>query len=268
MKYIAFTFDDGRSDNYLVAKRIMDKYQLFGTVYITTGFIDGTWKSKDVLQSPTRPLTVEEINELHASGWEIGLHGDKHKSQVDDMRTALDKLRSWGITNSDWGISVPNSNTSDAEIKTLLESEYGEKIVYIRRGRKCDTSNLKNRVLYVLYSTLKLKWAYRLFNAENVFFLGDENRSNIQSIVVKSNDSADLIVDFIETLPDNSVAVLMLHSILSPDHVMCGKDPWSWDEKNFEILCSELKNMEINNGLKVKTLMEIVKGLMDEKGRK
>lgn len=259
MKYIAFTFDDGRSDNYLLAKRIMDKYQFSGTVYITTGFIDGTWEDNDVLQSPTRPLTVEEINGLHSSGWEIGLHGDKHKTQKDDMRIALDKLQSWGITNDCWGISVPNSSASETEINALLESEYGKKIVYIRRGRKCNTAKLKNKVLYVLYSVLKSKSAYRCFNAENVFLYNRENRSNIPSVVVKSNDRAVMLIDFIKTLPDESVVVLMLHSILSSDHAMCGKDPWSWDENNFEILCSRLKNMENSNELKVRTLMKIMK---------
>jgi len=258
MKFLAFTFDDGRSDNYLLAKRIMDKYQFCGTVYITTGFIDGTWENKDVLQSPTRPLTVEEINGLHSSGWEIGLHGDKHKTQKDDMRTALDKLQSWGITNDCWGISVPNSSASEKEINALLESEYGKKIVYIRRGRKCNTAKFKNKVLYVLYSVLKSKLAYRYFNADNVFLYRNCNSSNVPSVVVKSNDRADMLIDFIKTLPDGSVVVLMLHSILSADHAMCGKDSWSWDERNFEMLCSGLKDMENNNNLKVKTLMEII----------
>ena len=260
MKFIAFTFDDGRSDNYFLAKRIMDKYHFRGTVYVTTGFIDGTWEGQDILQSPTRPLTVEEINELYSSGWEIGLHGDKHKTQKDDMRTALEKLQLWGITNCNWGISIPNSSTSETEINTLLESEYGKKIVYIRRGRKCDTAKFKNKVLYVLYSVLKSKLAYRCFNADNVFLYRDYNSSNVPSVVVKSNDSADLIIDFIKTRPDNSVVVLMLHSILSSDHAMCGKDPWSWDEKNFETLCSGLKDLTDNNDLQVKTLMEIMKG--------
>lgn len=260
MKFIALTFDDGRSDNYLLAKRVMDKYHFRGTVYVTTGFIDGTWEGQDILQSPTRPLTVEEINRLYSSGWEIGLHGDKHKTQKDDMRTALEKLQLWGITDCNWGISIPNSSTSETEINTLLESEYGKKIVYIRRGRKCNTAKFKNKVLYVLYSVLKSELAYRCFNADNVFSYRDCNRSNVPSVVVKSNDRADLIIDFIKTLPDNSVVVLMLHSILSSDHAMCGKDPWSWDEKNFETLCSGLKDLTDNNDVQVKTLMEIMKG--------
>lgn len=260
MIYLAFTFDDGRSDNYLLAKRIMDKYRFCGTVYVTTGFIDGTWEGKDILSSPTRPLNANEIKELHKSGWEIGLHGDKHQTQVDDMRTALTKLQSWGIENCSWGISVPNSNANEAEISAMLESDYGKYISYIRRGRKCDTSQLKNKVLYVLYSILRSKWAYRHFNSENILSLGSMDKSNIPSVVVKSDDKPNLIMDFIKRLPDNTGVVLMLHSILPSDHKMCGKDPWSWDEKNFEILCSELKAMETNDKIKILPLIELAKG--------
>ena len=82
MKYAAFTFDDGRSDNDSLVKHIMESYRFRGTVYITTGFIDGTWVEKDVLRSPSEPLTVDEIKALYDSGWEIGLHGDKHQTTV------------------------------------------------------------------------------------------------------------------------------------------------------------------------------------------
>ena len=227
MKFLALTFDDGRSDNYLLAKQIMDKYKFRGTVYVTTGFIDGTWDGSDVLGSPTRPLTVSEVNELVSYGWEIGLHGDKHKTEVDDMRAALNKLHLWGVNNCDWGISVPNSSADETEIDAILKSEYGNKIAYIRRGRMCDTAKIRNKILYALYSVLKLKRAYRIFNSENVLPCDRINSSNIPSVVVKSNDRADLIIDFVKSLPDNSVMVLMLHSILSSGHAMCGKDPWS-----------------------------------------
>ena len=229
-----------------------------GTVYITTGFIDGTWADKEVLKSPSRPLNVDEIKELHKSGWEIGLHGDKHQTQVDDMRSALHKLRSWGIENSRWGISVPNSDTDEPTITALFASEYGNEIAYIRRGRKCDTSKLKNKVLYVIYSLLKSKWAYRRFNSKNIFTLDGADKTNIPCIVVKSNDDPKLIVDFIKHIPDNSVVVLMLHSILHSNHSMCGKDPWSWEDTKFESLCTELNTLTLQKKATVSTLSGLI----------
>ena len=260
MKYIAITFDDGRSDNYLLAKQIMDKYQLRGTVYVTTGFIDGSWEGKDVLQSPTRPLTIEEIKKLHDAGWEIGLHGDCHQTQVDDMRTALHKLQSWGIDNPVWSISVPNSDAQESEISAIMASEYGEKIAYIRRGRKCDTTKLTNKMLYAIYSVFKFKWAYRRFNHENVFTCDNFDKVNVPSVVVKSNDTPELIIDFINNIPDNSFVVLMLHSILESDNALCGKDVWSWSAENFDKLCDAIRVKSDKGEVNASPLIEQLKG--------
>ena len=86
MKYVAITFDDGRSDNYVVAKAIMDCYHLKGTVYITTGFIDGSWTGREILKSPTRPLKKNEICELYQDGWECMEIRIKQKCQICELR--------------------------------------------------------------------------------------------------------------------------------------------------------------------------------------
>lgn len=56
MKYAAFTFDDGRSDNYSLVKHIMESYRFRGTVYITTGFIDGHLGGKGRSPKPVRSV--------------------------------------------------------------------------------------------------------------------------------------------------------------------------------------------------------------------
>lgn len=260
MKHIAITFDDGRSDNCLLAKPIMDRYQFAGTVYITTGFIDGSWEQSAVLQSPSEPLTIAQILQLQEGQWEIGLHGDKHQTQVDDMGVALNKLLSWDLRAVRWGISVPNSDTNDKDVAALYDSEYGEKIAYIRRGRKCDTSKLYYRALYGIYTLLNAKWAYRRFNAENTFDLGNADMRNIPSIVVKANDKPEWILALIQNMPDNHTVVLMLHSILPADHPQCGKDPWSWEDQKLEELCAGLKKLEANGEVIVAPLAQLLKG--------
>ena len=260
MKYIALTFDDGRSDNFSVAKCIMDKYKFRGTVYITTGFVDGTWEGKDVLRSPTRALNIDEITNLHESNWEIGLHGDKHQTQVDDMRVVLNKLKMWGVEKSSWGISVPNSVTDESEISKIFASDYGNEIDYVRRGRKCDTTQFSNRLLYALYSIFHAKSAYCKFNLPNVFLKGDENKANIPSVVIKANDDPKIIFDFIKKIPENYVVVFMLHSILPSEHPSCGKDPWSWNAQKFDFFCACLKNYADQGNVVVAPLAEILKG--------
>lgn len=261
---VALTFDDGRFDNWQNAMPIMEKYGFKGTVYITTGFIDKTWDGYKVLESPTRPLSINEILELDKNGWEIGLHGDKHITQVDDMQVAYQKLRSWGISSAMLGISVPNSVTDEGEVKKIIESQYGNKICYVRRGRRCDTTKMSNKILYAIYSFLKIKKAYYLFNKENLISLNNIDSCNIPSVVVKANDNPRMIIKFIEQLPDNTMVVFMLHSILEREHPKNGKDVWSWDASKFNDFCSELKSLQDIGAVKVGTVQQLLTEKMGE----
>lgn len=264
MKYVSITFDDGRSDNYLLAKPIMDRFQFAGTIYVTTGFIDGTWEQSAVLQSPTDPLTITQILQIQEGHWEIGLHGDKHQTHVDDMGIALNKLLSWGIRDVRLGISVPNSSTNDKDVSALYNSNYGKKIAYIRRGRKCDTSKAYYKALYGIYTLMHTKWAYRRFNAENTFDLDVTNMRNIPSVVVKANDKPEWILDLIQNMPDNHAAVLMLHSILPSNHPQCRKDPWCWEDQKLEKLCAGLKKLEASGKVLVAPLAQLLEGKVND----
>lgn len=258
MKYVVITFDDGRSDNYLIAKKIMEKYNLTGTVYITTGFIDGTWSEKEILKSPTRALKKNEIKNLKSLGWEIGLHGDKHKTQVNDMEIALNKLNSWEINENYWGISIPNSRAAEEEIEKILKSNYGNKILYIRRGRRCNTASLKSKVLFLMYSIFKWKWAYNIFNRSNIINNLEREKFNIPSVVIKSNDDPKMVINFINYIPEGSIVVFMLHSILPVDHLKYNKDSWSWGEDRFNEFCFELKKLKDNKVIELFSLKDMI----------
>lgn len=260
---VAITFDDGRSDNWLIAKPIMEKYDLCGTVYVTTGYIDGTWDDFEILTSPSRPLTKNEIIELEKAGWEIGLHGDKHRTQVDDMRIAYQKLKDWGVKEPGFGISLPDSLADEKEISRIMNSEYGDDILYIRRGRRCDTSRLLIRIYYVLYTLVRSKTAYRKFNFQNSFLGNEIDKTFIPSIVIKSNDRPNLIIDYLLRVPDGSVVVFMLHSVLEKNHPQNGKDPWSMSASDFETLCQKLFELAKDKRIRVQTLRQIVSTNLD-----
>ena len=66
-KPIILTFDDGSESIYTDALPIMQKYNFTGTVYLVYNYIG----------APSF-VTVEEIQELYAAGWEIGSHGISH----------------------------------------------------------------------------------------------------------------------------------------------------------------------------------------------
>ncbi|MEW5938805.1 MAG: polysaccharide deacetylase family protein [Chloroflexota bacterium] len=73
---IIITFDDANADNYANAFPIMQKYGFTGVLYIPFYYIGAPEK-----------LTVDQIKEMTAAGWEVGSHSLTHPD-VNDLDTA------------------------------------------------------------------------------------------------------------------------------------------------------------------------------------
>ena len=90
---VALSFDDGMEDNHSVALPILGEYGLCATVYVTTGLIGkpNPWMAPE---SGARMMTVDELRDLVAAGWEIGAHTVSHPdlSQLG-FDTCLDEMR-------------------------------------------------------------------------------------------------------------------------------------------------------------------------------
>ena len=68
------------------------------------------------------------------------------------------------------------------------------------------------------------------------------------------------IARFIEQMPDNTCAVLMLHSILPEDSQYYGTDPWNWSLVRFQRFCEEMDKLRNTDKVRVATLEQIVNG--------
>ena len=66
-KPIILTFDDGSESIYTAALPVMQKYGFTGAAYLVYNYIG----------APSF-VTVEEVQELYAAGWEIGSHSISH----------------------------------------------------------------------------------------------------------------------------------------------------------------------------------------------
>lgn len=245
MKYVSITFDDGREDNYTVAFPILKKLGFSATVYCTTGFIDGTWTKKDDWYSAESALNVRQIKELQDNGWEIALHGDRHVAEKEDTRNALNKLAEWGVLKTPTGMSLPNSR-NESGVREIMQAYVPETISYIRGGRARDTKKLSSKVLFALYTFLKIQAAYDLFNKPNVVYPQSAIPSLIPSVVIRLQDEPEMVTKFIKDLPDGAWVSLMLHSI-HPDEKVYQNDPWNWEQSKFQRLCESLKEM-VNQG--------------------
>jgi len=93
---VSINFDDGLDNTYMVAFPIMKKYGFRGTVFpvtdaITQGLEPHAWGRNDERNYGvrTRPMTLEELRDLHQHGWEIGGHTKTHCIFTE---TTLDKV--------------------------------------------------------------------------------------------------------------------------------------------------------------------------------
>jgi peptidoglycan/xylan/chitin deacetylase (PgdA/CDA1 family) len=74
---VALSFDDGMDDNHSVVLPVLREHGLRATVYVTTGLIGkpNPWMAPE---SSARMMTVDELRELAAAGFEIGAHTVSH----------------------------------------------------------------------------------------------------------------------------------------------------------------------------------------------
>ena len=257
MKYLSITFDDGRADNYEIAYPIMKHYGLSGTIYCTTGYIDGSWQPTK-WKSAGRPISTEQLHELQKAGWELGLHGDKHITDVDDLHTALIKMNEWGFHAKSFGFSMPDSVSIENKYNEFVRTYHGKEILYIRKGRKRDTGKLTSKLLFAGYSVLGCQTAYNYFNNPNVIKKDQIDTKNIYTVVIRNEDSPQMIVRFLKQLPEDTWVVFMLHSILPETHPLYGADSWNWSKKKFNAFCLSIKSMINEGNMSVKPVSVII----------
>lgn len=258
MKYVALTFDDGRGDNYSIAYPILKKYGMTATLFATTGFIDGTWHPDSSWDHAGPPMTVKQLLELSEQGWEIGLHGDRHVTELTDWQQAMRKLASIGIDTGYIGCSLPNSRFNESDLQRILNSFGNDRICYIRRGRANNVRTPLNGFLFSLYSLTGNPAAYLRFNRPNILPLKKANAVSLPSVVIRHGDDPENVLKLLDSMDDDSLCILMLHSILPPDDPNYGKDVWNWDAGSLDRLCAGIKELESRNRCRHGTLKQLV----------
>ena len=240
---VIFTFDDGRDDSYY-AYTILKKYQLRGTFFVTTGFIDGTFAT-DKFGIGRKPITINQLKEMFDNDMEIASHGDKHLTETEDFKISYAKLKKWGFVDNKVGFSIPNSKAQD--IKKFYE-ENKSLIYYIRKGRNERCYLIKNKIKYLFYKLFNAQNAFNSFNSLNVNNIG---ATLFNSIVIKDYTNPKSLKNFLKIMyKKNVVVVLMFHSI-----VPSSRNSWEWNSGNFEELCRFIRDNKYEN-CTLKELME------------
>lgn len=225
---IVFSFDDGRVDSY-DAYRLLKKYNLVASFHITTGFIDGTFKT-DAFGENRQPLSIEQIKEMISNGMDVSSHGDKHIMNSEDFRASLIKLRSYGVSSLKIGFSVPNSRFNPEELKNFVDDN-NDNLLYVRVGRSKKCYSLFSKANYFLYHVFHWQVFFNFFNKNNLLF--SVNKHEINSLVMLNDSNCKNLIKFIRKYQNTAATlVLMFHSIVDEP-----KNKWEYSKKQFESIC-------------------------------
>ena len=254
---VTLSFDDGREDTYRNAYMIMKKYNLVGTIHVTTGYVDASY-TNCAWKSAKGAVSVQELLEMKNAGFEISSHGDKHISEKEDFEISRRKLQQWGLVNEDLGFSIPNSDLSGKEKAEFIKFAKTNDIRYIRGGRDKRSHSLFSKICFLLYRFLSIQYFYNRFNKFNSIDLQDTllNKYELPSVVVRREDNPRMIINYIrEKANRGKWIILMLHSI-KHESENPEQDVWCWDTNKFEMLCSKLRELQDEREIEIKTILE------------
>lgn len=222
---VCLSFDDGRKDTY-EAFKILKEHNLTASFHITTGFIDGSFKT-DSFGKNREPLSLDELAEMHKYGMDISSHGDRHIMHSKDFQTSLNKLSKWKLVEgNEVGFSVPNSDYTEEELKSFISSNKNN-LSYLRIGRSNKCYTLYSKIHYVIYRILHNQFSYNEFNKHNLMYSIDKYRLN--SLVIKKDTKVKNLIKFINKYKDKDCTlILMFHSITEEP-----MNKWEYSTKGF-----------------------------------
>lgn len=249
MKYIVFSFDDGRKDFFTNAVPILLKYGFRASAHVVTGFIDGSVPADSELLAKRGFLSIDECNQLKNNGFDISSHSNSHCNDFDDISLSFEKLKKWGIAdeNNHIGYSSPRSNL-DSDLLNKLN--YGLKCEYIRTGTRVKQRNMFSIFVYLIANYLKSKKSFVLFNRK--YLINDISKlpELLPSVAIKNTTTPESIIYFLKNMDDENLVIFNFHSIVKSDV----SDKWDFLETDFDRICSFIKD---NKEFKVLTLKEL-----------
>lgn len=241
---IVLSFDDGRRDNYRVAKELLEVNEIPATFNITSGYLERKIPIEGLC--PNEALTLEELIELsQCPCFEIAGHGYAHLNTVKDWHLGMVKLEEWlssGYFAEGYGVASPHSELTRTDLSLFQNNNQLKGLRYIRTG-------LANQRAFG--QRLMSKLARATGNRELMYFPVRGNFKRIEkntflhySLPILYPHSFEQVQYCIEKLVKRGGdLILMFHSILKKGEPYYN-DLHSWDYQKFEQLCKYLIDVQ------------------------
>lgn len=239
MKYIVFSFDDGRKDFFVNALPILKKYKLTATLNVIPDFLDAAENSDDSLEYASS-MTWDDTKACLDNNIEIANHSANHTNEVADIVRGSDSIKEH-LGLSEIGFSSPNSDICSGNYDTFSNLTQTGKASYIRSGNQLRRDGLIYALLYIIYKYTKSAFVFSLYNKRNIIKSGKPS-DIYPSVTCNCDNTVNQLIKFIKNMPDNSAAIIMFHSILEEHNPGYGNTKWSNTTEEFEKICSILSS--------------------------
>ena len=249
----AFSFDDGRGDNYSIAEGILSPRGIPATFNITSGYVDDTCP-KELKPTDCPAMSVDDVKKLSDNPlFEIALHGNNHQNTIDDIAECRRKIIEWLEKNTAdrFGFASPGSGLEIGNRAFLSKDPFRSGISYVRVGLRYKTIPffrvLARKAGRVIHLPILFQFAY----ADTLMDRSDGRI--IYSVPVMGDITADQVIGLVKLcIRRKQAMVLMLHSI--EEHP---RDTWSWQMKKFQKLCDFLVAQKGLGNLEITTVSQL-----------
>lgn len=251
---IAFSFDDGRLDNYTNAYPILKKEGLPATFNITTGYIKGNI-DREQFDFP-EPMNQEMVQEIYKDGrYEIAGHGNQHINTVEDIVSGIKELcellQTERLSKNSNGFASPGSDLTETmykEMKPILDANH---ISYIRISCRYNSLAFLKILARKISRFVKLPWLYKIAYKDSL--MEEADNDIMYSVPVLSSVTFNQLKAVVaQAIKEKKVFVLMFHSIVPGDSI---RNTWDYPKEKFEKFCFFLSEMQKKGELEVVTTM-------------
>ncbi len=253
---ISLSFDDGRHDNYVIAKNILEPMNIPATFNVTIGYI---LNDKNIEKpSENEPMTINELRDLANNKlFEISSHGYEHNNDVDNLIYGAKKIKEklYWKDNKKIGIVSPHSQFMINKIDTSLPKFKLNNIIYLRVGARFGKIKFIRKIVRKLNRVFHIPflsyWVYK------ESFVKKSDNFILYSIgIYKYNTYNEVKYIIDKCIRENKSIIFEFHSILRKS------DPfydnlYMWEYDDFYKLCKYLKKLEMETKINICKVKDI-----------
>lgn len=253
---IAFSFDDGRLDNYTIAYPILKKYNLPATFNLTSSYIKGNI-DKVKFDFP-EPMSIDMVHEMFNNPLiEIAGHGNQHVNTTEDIVSGIKELQELlnvdNLNNGANGFASPGSDLTEKMYNDMKSVLVSNNIRYVRISCRYTSFKRLKILCRKLSRIVKWPWLYKLAYQDTL--VSEIKDGIIYSIPILSSVTPKQIDAIIrKAIEEKKACVFMFHSIVAVESM---RNTWDYSCENFEHICQILFKYRKMGVLDVKTVMDL-----------